>query len=188
MPAFTREDLDSYRGLPVDDLIGSSPGLLIVGINPGLWTAATNTHFCHPTNRFYPALRMAGLIDWEPDTSKGLTNDQRSDLVRTGIAMTNLVNRATARADELDHSELRVGAERLAALVETLTPGLVAVAGVTAYRVGFVRPRAGLGLQHETLAGCPLWVIPNPSGLNAHVSTADMAAWLRQLGAEAGLR
>ena len=187
MAAFTREELDSFRDRSVDDLIGPAPRLLIVGINPGLWTAATNTHFCHPTNRYYPALGLAGLIDWELDTASGLSDHQRSDLVRRGIAITNLVARATARADELDPSELTAGAERLKGLVERITPALVAVAGVTAYRVAFARPGAALGKQGETIAGSPLWVIPNPSGLNAHVSTADMAAWLRQLAGEAAL-
>ena len=95
---FTREQLEQYRGKTVDDLVAPGCRLLFVGINPGLWTAATNTHFCHPSNRFYPALRMAGLIDWTVDPDTGITDDQRLDFLARGMGITNLVPRATARA------------------------------------------------------------------------------------------
>ncbi len=187
MAGFTREDLAAYKNRPVDDLIGDGARLMVVGINPGLWTAATNTHFCHPTNRFYPALRLAGMIEWDLDPTSGLTIQQRASLIDKGIAITNLVNRATARADELDADELKTGATRLTLLASEVRPKVVAVAGVTAYRTAFGRPKAALGPQTEGIGASELWVIPNPSGLNTHVSAADMAAWLRQVGSVAGL-
>lgn len=162
--------------------------MLFVGINPGLLTAATNTHFCHPSNRFYPALRLAGLIDWDLDARVGLTEDQRAALVARGIGITNLVNRATARADELAPGELTEGAMRLTRLVDEIRPPVVAIAGVTAFRVAFVRPKAAIGEQSELLAAARLWVIPNPSGLNAHVNAADMAGWMTELADAAVLR
>src|SRR5919106_1479792 len=98
---FTKQELERFRGTSVPDLVGSDCRLLFVGINPGLWTAATQTHFCHPSNRFYPSLRLAGLIDWSVDTDTGMTLQQRQDLIDRGIGITNLVNRATVRASEL---------------------------------------------------------------------------------------
>ena len=98
--AFTKKQLDSYRDQTVPDLVGDSCRLLFVGINPGLWTAATQTHFCHPSNRFYPALRHAGLVDWKIDTSVGMTDSQRRAFVSSGMGITNLVERATVRAGE----------------------------------------------------------------------------------------
>ena len=187
MPGLTREELDSYRNYPVPDLIGPGTMLLFVGINPGLWTAATGTHFCHPSNRFYPALRVAGLIDWEVDTAVGLTEAQRRAFVEAGMGITNLVNRATARASEVGDDELTAGSSRLVDLVGGVKPRVVAVAGITAYRIAFRRPRAGLGEQPETMAGSLLWVIPNPSGLNAHVTVSGMADWLQRTAAAAGI-
>ena len=134
---FTKEQLESFRDATVPDLIGPGCRLLFVGINPGLWTAATQTHFCHPSNRFYPALRMAGLIDWAVDTDRGMTETQRADLIDRGIGISNLVERATVKASELSRDELRVGGRRLRQTVSTLNPSVVAVAGVTAYRDAF---------------------------------------------------
>lgn len=158
-----------------------------MGINPGLWTAATQTHFCHPSNRFYPALRRAGLIDWSIDTDTGMTAEQRRDLTAMGIGITNLVQRATVRASELDRRELRSGGERLAILVDELRPALVAVAGVTAYRDAFGRRTASLGRQDPDMGPAQLWVVPNPSGLNAHETIDSLADWYRQVAAEAGI-
>jgi TDG/mug DNA glycosylase family protein len=184
---FTKQQLAAYQGRTVDDLIASDVRLLFVGINPGLWTAATNTHFCHPSNRFYPALRLAGLIDWGIDTSVGMTSEQRDDLISAGIGITNLVRRATVRASELDASEMREGATRLEELVTRLSPTVVAFAGVTAYRTAFGRPAATLGRQKETIGHAELWVIPNPSGLNAHETIGSLAVWCRAAGVAAGL-
>ncbi len=184
---FTREQLASYRGATVPDLIGDDVRLLFVGINPGLWTAATSTHFAHPGNRFYPALHLAGLIDREIDRSSGFTDEDRKHLIDHGIGITNIVARATARASELCRDELRSGGERLTMLVDEHRPVVVAIAGITAYRTAFDRPWAKLGPQDKTLGGAELWVVPNPSGLNAHETIASLADWYRRVGARAGL-
>ena len=183
---FTREKLESFRGATVPDLIGEHCRLLFVGINPGLWTAATQTHFCHPSNRFYPALRAVGLIGWTVDTDHGMTDTQRKSLTDVGIGITNLVSRATARASELGREELREGAKRLRNLVGHLAPDVVAVAGVTAYRDAFGDRRAKLGEQGD-LAGTSLWVVPNPSGLNAHETIASLADWYSKAAHAAGI-
>ena len=158
------------------DLIGPGLRLLFVGINPGLWTAATKTHFAHPGNRFYPALVAAGIIEMVPDFASGMTDDERATLLRRGIGISNLVPRATVRADELQRDELRDGARRLERTVEQWQPAVVAVVGTTAYRQGFDRPKAVVGLQPERLGDAELWVVPNPSGLNAHDTVATLAA------------
>lgn len=186
-PRFTREELAAFRGATVPDLVGADPRLVIVGINPGLWTAATQTHFAHPTNRFYPALHRAGLSDRELERAAGLTDRDRAALTGRGLAITNLVARATAKASELTAAELREGSVTLQARVAAWQPAVVAIAGVTAYRTAFGRPRAQLGQQPEQLAGAELWAIPNPSGLNAHESVDSLAGWLRQVGTAAGL-
>lgn len=175
MPRFSRAELDSFRGAVVPDLIGDDVRLLFVGINPGLWTAATQTHFAHPVNRFYPALRRAGIIERTIDPGAGMTDEERDHLRLRGIAITNLVRRATARADELTTDELRLGGERLGALVEQVRPAVVAVAGITAYRQAFGDRRAAAGRQPAPLAGAQLWVVPNPSGLNAHHTVDTLA-------------
>ena len=173
---FTRAELESFRGASVPDLIGPRVRLLFVGINPGLWTAATQTHFAHPGNRFYPALRLAGIIDRDLDRAGGMTEDDRHYLVGRGIGITNLVERATVRADELTATELRLGRGRLEAFVTVHAPAVVAVAGITAYRTAFGRPKARIGEQPEDLTGARLWIVPNPSGLNAHETLTTLAA------------
>ncbi|MBM7504547.1 mismatch-specific DNA-glycosylase [Agromyces aurantiacus] len=184
---FTRAQLESYRGMSVDDLMPEHPKLVFVGINPGLWTAATNTHFAHPGNRFYPALAAAGVIPRVPDFAAGLSDADRRIFLDTGIGISNLVHRATARADELDRQELRDGAARLADDVARWHPRVVAVVGLTAYRQGFDRPKARAGRQDEALAGAELWVVPNPSGLNAHSTVADLARAYAEPALAAGI-
>ena len=176
MARFTRAELESFRDAEVPDLLGPDVRLLFVGINPGLWTAATQTHFAHPANRFYPALLRAGILADRVDPSAGMTDEDRARLTARGIGITNLVRRATARAAELSNEELRAGSATLTALVERVRPRVVAVAGVTAYRAAFGVRRAALGRQPETLAGAELWVVPNPSGLNAHETIDSLAA------------
>jgi TDG/mug DNA glycosylase family protein len=173
---FTRAELESFRDAVVPDLLPASGlRLLFVGINPGLWTAATQTHFAHPANRFYPALLAAGIIERPIDPSAGMTDADREHLTSRGVGITNVVHRATARADELSDDELRAGGRQLEALVERLRPRVVALAGITAYRVAFGRRRAALGRQDEAIGGAELWVVPNPSGLNAHETVASLA-------------
>lgn len=190
---FTREELEEFRGEEVDDLVGPGLKLLFVGINPGLWTAAVKTHFAHPTNRFYPALAAAGITDYEVDRVAGMTEGDRAHLMARGIGITNLVGRATARASELSPEELREGGARLQRFVADYHPAVVAIAGVTAYRAAFGERGAVLGRQPDTLesasrwSGAALWVVPNPSGLNAHETVATLAAAYAAPAAEAGV-
>jgi double-stranded uracil-DNA glycosylase len=172
---FTQAELQTFRNASVPDLYGPGLKLLFVGINPGLWTAATQTHFAHPGNRFYPALRLAGIIDRDLDRGEPMTDRERAYLVARGIGITNLVNRATARADELSPAELRTGRTRLEAFVAQHQPVVVAVAGLTAYRAAFADPKARGGEQADRLFGSRVWVVPNPSGLNAHETIGSLA-------------
>ena len=176
--SFTRAELESFRDATVPDLIGPGLRLLFVGINPGLWTAATQTHFAHPGNRFYPALLEAGIIT-RPIPPTGMTDADRAHLVERGIGISNVVHRATARADELTRDELVAGGEELQALVRRVKPRVVAVAGITAYRAAFAQPKALAGPQPPDLTGAwgdaEVWVVPNPSGLNAHETVASLA-------------
>ena len=172
---FTQAELQSFRNVSVPDLVGPGLKLLFVGINPGLWTAATQTHFAHPGNRFYPALRLAGIIDRDLDRGQPMTDQDRAYFVERGIGITNLVNRATARASELAAAELRAGRTRLEEFVALHQPVVVAIAGVTAYRVAFAAPKAKEGEQAEPLMGARVWVVPNPSGLNAHQTITSLA-------------
>ena len=184
---FTREELERFRDATVPDLVGSNPRLLFVGINPGLWTAATQTHFSYPGNRFYPALREAGILDWEISPSDGMSDEDRRRFVGAGLGITNIVARATARASELSRQELQAGARALDTRIAEWRPSVVAIAGVTAYRTGFGRPKSVMGLQQETLGGCELWVVPNPSGLNAHETIASLAEKYRSVAMAAGV-
>jgi TDG/mug DNA glycosylase family protein len=187
VPRFTRAELESFRDTEVPDLLGPDVRLLFVGINPGLWTAATQTHFAHPVNRFYPALLRAGVLEQPIDPSAGMTDRDRDLLRGRGIGITNLVRRATARADELSRAELSEGGARLEALVGRLAPRVVAVAGITAYRQAFGHPKAVLGRQPDPLAGAELWVVPNPSGLNAHETVETLAAAYAEVARAAGV-
>jgi double-stranded uracil-DNA glycosylase len=184
---FTRAELEAFRDNSVPDLVGPGLKLLFVGINPGLWTAATSTHFAHPGNRFYPALRLAGVIERDIDRGVGMSDADRDHLVARGIGITNIVNRATARASELSDAELRAGGERLRAFVRQHAPRVVALAGITAYRVAFGEAKARLGRQPVALEGADLWVVPNPSGLNAHETIASLAAAYREPALAAGV-
>lgn len=187
---FTRAELESFRDAEVPDLLpadGSRVRLLFVGINPGLWTAATQTHFAHPVNRFYPALLRAGIIEHAIDPAAGMTDEDRAHLLSRGIGITNLVPRASARADELSKEELHRGGQRLRETVRRVRPKVVAVAGISAYRSAFGVCQATAGRQPEPLEGAVLWVVPNPSGLNAHETVDSLAAAFAEPAHEAGL-
>jgi len=188
---FSREELQAVRGRGVPDLLPDDPAadlrLLFAGINPGLWTAAAQAHFAHPGNRFYKALRAAGITPGTLDVRDGFDEPSRRALVERGVGITNLVNRATARADELAADELRRGARELAAKVEAWRPAVVAVVGIGAYRTGFGRPAAGVGRQAEGLAEAELWALPNPSGLNAHYGVDALARLYRDAAEAAGI-
>jgi double-stranded uracil-DNA glycosylase len=189
----TRAELEAFRGHEVDDLAGPGLKLLFVGINPGLWTAAVRTHFAHPTNRFYPALAAAGITEYEVDRVEGMTDADRAHLMARGVGITNLVRRATARASELSREELHEGGERLLRFVADHRPAVVAIAGISAYRDAFGERGATLGRQADTLdsairwSDAALWVVPNPSGLNAHETVATLAAAYAAPAAEAGV-
>ncbi len=176
---FTRAELEAARGKSVPDLLGDDLRLLFVGINPGLWTAAAQAHFAKRGNRFFPALYSAGLTDRIIDASAGFRPEDIDQLTSKGIGITNIVNQATARADELSQDELRRGGRSLEQKVAGLRPAVVVILGLTAYRVAFDRPRAANGWQSENLAGVKLMVAGNPSGLNAHQTVASLAEMFR---------
>ncbi len=183
----TPADLAAHRGRSVDDLVGRDVRLLFVGINPSLWTAAVGAHFARRGNRFWPALHEAGITPHCLDVSAGMSADDARLVTDLGIGITNLVPEATARADELDGEQLRAGARRLASVVARVRPRVVAVLGLTAYRTAFGRAKAVAGRQPEDLAGAELWVLPNPSGLNAHETVASLAAAYREAAVAAGI-
>jgi len=186
-PRFTRAELESFNGARVDDLLADPLRLLFVGINPGLWTAAVNAHFARPGNRFWPALQLAGITPERIDASGGL-RPADADLLRDrGIGITNLVPVASARADELTLAQVRAGVGPLTELVRRTRPQVVAMLGITSYRQAFGVRTAGPGRQPVDLAGAQLWVLPNPSGLNAHETAGSLATAYRAAAVAAGV-
>lgn len=166
---------------PLPPLITPGLQLLFVGINPGLRSAEVGHHFAGASNRFWTALHAAGI------TPRLLRPHEQGELLAVGVGIANLVARPSARADELTRAELRAGAGLLADQVAHLQPAAVAVLGITAYRVAFSRPNARVGRQPERLRNAELWVLHNPSGLNAHALPADHATAFRQVARAAGL-
>jgi TDG/mug DNA glycosylase family protein len=185
--SFTRAELKSFTGSTLPDLIDGGVRLLFVGINPGLRSVAVQGHFAPRGNRFYPALLRAGITDHLIDASAGLSAADRAYLLGQGIGITSLVARATASADELGSEELVEGARALADRVRGFSPRVVAILGVTAYRTAFESRRATLGRQPAELAGAQVWVVPNPSGRNAHASLDTLAAAYREAALAAGV-
>jgi double-stranded uracil-DNA glycosylase len=183
----TRAELEACQGMTVDDVLPSPLRLLFVGINPGLWTAAVNAHFARPGNRFWPALHRAGITSEPVDASLGLPDRARRELAIAGIGISNIVPVATARADELSAAQLRAGGERLRALVAERRPPVVAVLGVTAFRQAFGRRDIAIGPSEDRFEGAELWVLPNPSGLNAHETVDSLAGWYRRAAEAAGI-
>jgi TDG/mug DNA glycosylase family protein len=184
---FTRAELLTFTGRTLPDLIPSPTRLLIVGINPGLLTVAVQAHFARRGNRFYKALHLAGITDHVIDASGGFRPEDVAQLEELGIGITCIVPGATARADELTPEQLREGGAALRRRVEALQPKVVAMLGVTAYRVAFGEPRATVGRQPDDWGSSQVWVVPNPSGLNAHSSLADLAAAYREVAVAAGI-
>jgi len=168
-PRPTRAELAEAEGRFVPDVLGPGLRVLFCGINPGLWSAAVGHHFARPGNRFWKALHRGGL------TPRLLAPDEEDELLALGLGITNLVERATAGAAELGVAELRAGGARLAAKAAAARPRMVAVLGVGAYRTAFDRPRAAVGPQPEPIGGSAAWLLPNPSGLNAHYQLPDLA-------------
>jgi TDG/mug DNA glycosylase family protein len=184
---FSPTELRTFQGAVVDDLLGSCTRLLFVGINPGLWTAAANAHFARPGNRFWPAIHAAGITPYLVDASGGMSDADRRMMLEAGIGITNIVPIATARADELTRDQLRSGGRRLLRLVERTRPAVVAVLGLTAFRQAFDSPATAAGRQQQGLGPAELWVLPNPSGLNAHETVASLAVSYRAAAVAAGV-
>jgi TDG/mug DNA glycosylase family protein len=171
----TAAQLEAARGLTVPDLI--APGLRVVfcGINPGLYTAAIGHHFGRPGNRFWKVLHLAGF------TERQLSPFDERLLLAHGVGVTNLVTRTTAAASELSLAELRAGVARVERLVGEYRPAFVAFLGMQAYRTAMGRPRAVMGLQPERLGGAGLWLLPNPSGLQARYQLAELVELFAEL-------
>ncbi|MCO1654390.1 G/U mismatch-specific DNA glycosylase [Pseudonocardia humida] len=179
MPAPTPAELAAARDRTIDDVL-PGPGdpplrVLFCGINPGLVSAATGHHFARPGNRFWPALHASGF------TPRRLLPAEQGELAALGLGITSMAPRATARADELSGAELVAGGRRLRNLVDRVRPAWLAVVGITAYRTAFALPKATVGPQDERWGPTRIWVLPNPSGLNAHWTPAGLAAEFARL-------
>lgn len=164
----TKAEIQAAFGKTVPDILAPNLRVLFCGINPSLYSAAVQHHFARPGNRFWKTLHAAGFTD------RLLLPMEDQDLLKFGYGLTNIVDRATARADELTTEELVAGHMSLAAKIQQYCPTVLAVLGISAYRTAFQRPKAMMGKQNEQLAGAIVWVLPNPSGLNAHYQLADL--------------
>ncbi|MFJ8192819.1 G/U mismatch-specific DNA glycosylase [Streptomyces sp. NPDC096094] len=182
MTRFTRDELEAARDRLVPDVVADGLQVLFCGINPGLMTAVTGHHFARPGNRFWPVLHLSGF------TPRLLEPSEQGELPSYGLGITNVVARASARADELTAEEYREGGRLLALKVARLRPRWLAVVGVTAYRAAFDDRKAQVGPQERTIGDTRVWVLPNPSGLNAHWTAQTMAEEFARLrvAAEAG--
>ena len=171
----TKDQLLAATGKSVPDVIAPNLQVLFCGVNPGLYSAAVGHHFARPGNRFWPALLASGF------TNRLLSAFEERELLNLGFGITNVVNRATASAAELSKDELINGSKTLRAKVRRNRPKCLAVLGIGAYRTAFGKPDAELGLQEEVIGDSMIWVLPNPSGLNAHYQLKDLARLFRQL-------
>jgi TDG/mug DNA glycosylase family protein len=177
----TREELQAARGRSVPDVARPGLRVLFCGINPGLYSGAVGHHFARPGNRFWKALAGSGF------TGRVLSAFEEWELPSLGLGITNIVDLATARADELSADQLRAGAAALPSRVARLTPAFVAILGIGAYRTAFDRPRATIGPQDEALGGSRLWILPNPSGLNANYLLPDLVRTFSELRSAAAV-
>ena len=168
-PRPTKAELQAAYGKTVPDIIEPGLDVLIAGINPSLYSVVVGHHFARPGNRFWPALYHSGFVP------RLLRPDEDRVLLEHGVGLTNISRHATARGDEVTNEELARGGRTLVRKVRRHRPSTVAILGVTAYRLAFGRPKAQMGMQDRTLGGAPLWVLPNPSGLNAHYQIQDLA-------------
>jgi double-stranded uracil-DNA glycosylase len=175
VPRLAPADLAAARDTTIPDVVAPGLAVLFAGINPGLYSAATGYHFARPGNRFWPALHRSGF------TPRLLRPDEQEQLPGLGLGITNIVARATARASELRPEEFTEGARLLAGKLQQLRPAWLAVLGVTAYRAAFGHPRAAVGPQDEAIGPARVWVLPNPSGLNAHWTADSLAAEFARL-------
>ena len=171
----SKEDLRDAVNRTTEDLIDYDLKILFCGINPGLWSGATGFHFARPGNRFWKVLYLAGFTD------RQLHPSEEDELLERGYGITSFCKRTTARADELTTEEYIAGGKALVKKLEKYKPQTLAVLGITAFRAAFQNPKAKLGLQDERIAGVPVWVLPNPSGLNAHYQADALAALFREV-------
>ncbi len=171
----TSEEIHAARGKTVPDIIAPGLDVLFCGINPSLYSAAVGHHFARPGNRFWRSLHAAGF------TERLLTPFEDGDMKQVGYGLTNIVDRSTARADELNAEELVIGQQQLATKVQHYRPRFLAVLGISAYRTAFNQPKAVMGQQNESLDSAIIWVLPNPSGLNAHYQLEDLKRVYREL-------
>jgi TDG/mug DNA glycosylase family protein len=171
----TKAQLLAATSKTVRDVIAPDLRVLFCGINPGLYTAAVGHHFARPGNRFWPALYAAGF------TERLLSPFDERELLKSGYGITNVVRRTTATADQLRKEEIVEGGQQLSRKVLRYRPGILAVLGLGAYRVAFNKPKAKIGRQEEVLGPAVIWVLPNPSGLNANYQANDLARLFRQL-------
>lgn len=171
----TQAEIQAAIGKTMIDVIAPNLQVLFCGINPSLYSAAVGHHFARPGNRFWPTLHHAGFTDrlYAPHEDR--------DLLHLSYGITNVVDRATASADELSKTELLKGGQHLATKVEQYRPRCLAILGIGAYRTAFQKPKAVVGRQEETLHNAIVWVLPNPSGLNAHYQLKDLAIAFREL-------
>ncbi len=174
-PRPTRWELLAAKNRTVPDVVAPRLKVLFVGINPGLYSAAVKHHFARPGNRFWPALHRAGF------TPRQLSPYEERELLKHRLGITNIVNRATAAADELSQKELKAGGRRLVAKARRLRPRVVAVLGVGAYRAAFGRKRVTVGPQPDTIGDAVVWVLPNPSGLNANYQLPELVRLFRRV-------
>lgn len=171
----SRAEIEGAYGGTVPDVIAPVLRVLFCGINPGLYSAAVGHHFARPGNRFWKTLHGAGFTD------RLLSPFEERMLLERGLGITNLVRRATAGADALGPEELRAGAERLGRKVLRRGPSVVAFLGLSAYRTAFALPAAVPGPQPDLLGSAKVWLLPNPSGLNAHYQLPELVAAFREL-------
>lgn len=186
-PRFTRDELLAFTGGTLPDLIPDPTLLLFAGINPGLLSVAVGAHFAPRGNRFFPALLAAGIVDRRIDASAGMLPDDEAHLRRRGIGITSMVRGATAKASDLPAEQLRVGAADLHERVKTIRPRVIALLGISAYRIAFASPHATTGRQPDDWDDTEVWVVPNPSGLNRHYSVTALAQAYREVAIRAGI-
>jgi len=175
-----KAEIQAAAGKAVPDIIAPDLKVLFIGINPGLYSGAVGHHFARPGNRFWPVLHASGF------TGRLLSPFEERELLGYGYGITNVVNRATAGADELSEAELVRGGRALVVKIAAYRPRIAAFLGIGAYRSAFQWPEAVLGRQPEGIGGAEVWVLPNPSGLNAHYRLEDLTRLFRELREAAG--
>ncbi len=171
----TKEELQTAVGKTINDVVAPNLKVLFCGINPGLWSGATGHHFAKPGNRFWKVLHLSGFSE------RLLSPHEERELLNDGYGITNVVGRTSARADELANEEIIAGSEKLVEKVLRFEPQILAVLGIGTYRIAFNQPKAKLGLQVETIGETLIWLLPNPSGLNAHYQLDDFVELFSEL-------